>query len=211
MGKQSKQRKRVPQTVIFYWPHNRPFRRDGDEFKRMAHEARDFYKIPLLPGAFGGVHMFEIPKISKMEKRQYVLQCLRNFPKKSIKRVLVFCHGSHKSIGNLGFNMGNIHTLGDVIYSRGTDDCAVVLYSCLTGRSEKGIANLLSSTSAKRVIAHKTRGHTVRNPFKRVFNEGKMADLWPHEKNARKRWVQTLKSAPADQVFELVEGFLNGK
>lgn len=191
-----------PTTVaLFYWPHNRPFMHDGDEFAAQARQAITYYQ-----NTGETVSAFAIPKVSKLEKRQFILNALRGFKGKSLSRVIFLCHGSPRAFA--GFSMSNVGVLGNVIYGRSKMDSAVILYCCLTGKRDDGIADLLSRTSARRVIAHKTRGHTTRNPFKRIFNGGAMADLWPQDKAARKHWIGMFRDSRGSFVFDYVEGFL---
>lgn len=196
----TKKIKKQTTVAMFYWPHNRPFMHDGDEFTAQARQAITYYQ-----NAGETVSAFAIPKVSKLEKRRFILNAIREFKRGSLSRVVFLCHGSPRAFA--GFDMRNVGRLGDVIYGRSKIDSAVLLYCCLTGKRNNGIADLLSRTSARRVIAHKTRGHTTRNPYKRIFNGGVVADLWPQDKSARKRWIEMFKTSRGSFVFDYVEGF----
>lgn len=195
--------KKSADVVIFHWPHNRPFKRDGDEFKSMARYAAEYYRAHGME-----VRNYAIPKRPKLEKRQFILGTLQVFKKHSLSRVIFFCHGSPRAFA--GFNMRNAGRLGGLIYKKTKRDAAVLLYCCLTGKKANGIANMLAMSSARRVIAHKTRGHTTRNPYKRLFNGGQMVDLWPQDKKARKLWIGKLQKSRGYFIYEMVEEFLNG-
>lgn len=120
--------------------------------------------------------------------------------------VAYFGHGLRRSLPQLGVSLGNVDTLGAAIAAFATAP-RVVLYACSAAdgfgpAGDGGLADGLrdamvgSGATGAQVDAHRTAGHTTRNPYVRRF----LADtalggvyiveprtpLWP-------RWVEALR------------------
>jgi hypothetical protein len=189
-------------AVIFYWPHNRPFMHDGDEFRRQAFACKQWYE----DNGYS-VDMREIPKGKAYVRRNYVMTILSQYAHNEIDRVIFLCHGAPKSFG-AGFNTTNVHVLANYISRVAKSNATITLFSCLTGKKPVGgLAEVLSTDSGLRVFAHKTRGHTTRNPFKRVFFRGKMANLYPENREGMKELKKHFRTADDSFPIAFLEGF----
>jgi hypothetical protein len=189
-------------AIIFYWPHNRPLMHDGDEFRRQALVCKKWYK------ANGySVDMREIPKGRAYVRRNYVMSQLAPYGHNELHRVIFLCHGSSKSFG-AGFNVSNVSMLADRLSK---SNAIITLFCCLTGKKQVGgLAEVLSTDSGLMVFAHKTRGHTTCNPFKRVFFRGKMANLYPENRDGIKKLKKHFRSddsAPIAFLEDFVTSF----
>jgi folylpolyglutamate synthase/dihydropteroate synthase len=184
--------------LIFFFPHNRLFKRDGDEFQARA---LDCAKLWTLQGH--RVKSFELPKAKDPVKRQFVKTVLQSICTNSVDRIAFFCHGTANWFDS-GYTTATAFDLSSEL-TRVTiaNQSRIALYCCLTGKGLDGVADALSRAADCLVLAHKTSGHTTRNPYKRRFENGQMLDMWPKDKAAMKEWIQRLKTPYGP--FEVLE------
>jgi hypothetical protein len=129
------------------------------------------------------------------------------YGRNELNRVIFLCHGSPNSFGG-GFNVSNISMLANRLSYVAKSNATITLFSCLTGKKPVGgLAEVLSTDSGLRVFAHKTRGHTTRNPFKRVFFRGKMANLYPENREGMKELKKHFRTADDNFPLAFLEGF----
>jgi hypothetical protein len=185
--------------LIFYYPHNRLLRHDGDEFAARALDCSRFWT-----GSGHKVRAFAIPKGNDAAKRQYVMTILAAQCNSSIDRVAFFCHGTATWF-DAGFTTATIAQSGAEWRRVLTPDARIGLYCCLTGRDTTGLAASLSRCSGAPVMAHTTSGHTTRNPYKRLFDSGTQSDIWPKTKAAFAAWRAKLSTMYG--AFEALEDY----
>jgi hypothetical protein len=156
---------------------NRPFRRDGDEFRR---EARAFTRHWESKGA--DVTLVETKERRNWKKYRLVLKAIRNHCGQ-IDVLAMFCHGWHDGI-SLGFRRYHITELTAELSVKNTpidfykynndksfkNDMIVLLYACKAFKKENSFGPVLSYKMThfftdSEVIGHSTSGHTTRNPF----------------------------------------------
>lgn len=188
--------------IIFFQPHNRFLRHDGDEFTARAKDCQRFWNVQGYE-----VRMCPLPKANDANKRQFVRGVLDSLPEQSVDRIAVFGHGTRGSC-DLGLTVATLASVVPNLDRVLTDDARIGLYCCLTGKTWNGLAARLSFVLSCPVLAHTTSGHTTRNPYKRAFSVDHPGqyyiDLMPTDKAARKEWIaklQTNKTAP----FEALE------
>jgi len=176
--------------IIFFQPNNRLFRKDGSEFTARAKDCRDFWT-----GQGHEVKMCPLPKANDANKRQFVYGVLDAQEKYSVDRIAVFGHGT-STWCDLGFKVGDMMTLiQKMVTVLATENVRIALYCCLTGKADRGFANVLSMATGAVVMAHTTSGHTTRNPFKRMFFGGdNYRDMWPKDKASFRAWQKDLQT-----------------
>lgn len=173
--------------LIFYYPHNRLFRHDGDEFQARA---LDLSKLWTMNGQ--KVRTFAIPKDNNERKSLYVQTVLATVCNHSIDRIAFFCHGTSNWF-DAGFVTSNIATIKDELRRvLIPNKSKIALFCCATGSSDNGLAMALSAAADAPVMAHKTSGHTTRNPYKRMFENGLHRDMWPKDRKAFREWQARL-------------------
>ena len=201
-----------------WWGTLRRFQRDGDEFERQANIAKEFYADKMN----AVVEMYEIKGKTAQEKRQRLLIDLSWIMMHKFDRINFFCHGHPKALNRNMFRMlptklNNLPLLAERLKAIAADDCKIVLYSCKTAKLGNGFAFELSLLTRCDVISHTTRGHTTRNPFKKLIYWGhespfvftRPKELWHDFGGIRalKKQLRRSKFAP----FEFVEKVFGGE
>ena len=111
-------------------------------------------------------------------------------------RVAFFCHGYPKKF-DAGFNVNDIFNLAELLKDITHEESMIMLFCCKTGKLVDGLAARLSDLCNLPVIAHRTRGHTTRNPFKSIFVDGEIYELNPPVKSKDfKSYKEMMKSNP---------------
>lgn len=134
-------------------------------------------------------------RMSKRERRKMVLDVLREHCGRDLEAVAFFCHGWVDGF-QMGFNRSNVAVLAKAIRNCSNESPVVPLYCCSTAENDEkdnyiaevgigtdgGFADLLRDclcrlgVPAGWVDAHKTKGHTTRNPFAVRFRMSDVED-----------------------------------
>lgn len=123
--------------------------------------------------------------VSYTQRKRVVLDILDNLPANQPKKVIAFfCHGwhrgfqfgfqTHTSVEYQNSNYTDPAALAAAISRIATPDVKVILYACSTGGTDDGFAatlrnELMVFCPQCRVDAHKTLGHSTKNPFVNRF------------------------------------------
>ncbi|QQS36579.1 MAG: hypothetical protein IPM56_01095 [Ignavibacteriales bacterium] len=123
--------------------------------------------------------------VSYDQRKRKVLDALDSLPASQPMRVVAFfCHGwqtgfqfgfkTNTSVEYQSSTYGDCAALAEAIARIATPDVKVVLYACSTGATDDGFAATLRDELATRrpncrVDAHKTLGHSTKNPFVNRF------------------------------------------
>lgn len=161
-------------------PNETPmFKRDGDEFKRQAGYAYQFYT-----SREHTVYETAITGKNRFGKADNLLIDLDGDIDAGLKydRINFFCHGGKRNLNRGMFDLNHILELSFVLSQLANPDCKIVLYSCWTGALLDGFAHALSMKTGLDVLAHTTRGHTTKNPrkvlFRGIYWPGSLSKLW---------------------------------
>lgn len=181
-------------TLVIYSSVNTEGKKDATG--AFIPEAEEFGRMYDVPGADRlGVDCLHY---LARHRREDVCSFLRN--KKDIDLIGIFCHGWPNGL-QIGFNKQHIHLLVQYLKLCCRKDVKIVLYACSTASNkenrkmkmpfnvgpatDRGFADSLRDSMLKDgflggwVDAHKTAGHTTRNPFVvRFYVEPTFEDTW---------------------------------
>jgi hypothetical protein len=197
-------------NLIFFQPHNRPFRTDGDEFTDRALDAVRYYEPvdTFIPPMIYDVR--RMPKGNDLQKRRHALSVLQTLQTESVDRLLIFAHGTQKWC-EFGGTVSALPLIAPEIKRVMKPDGVIGLYCCLTGNKHHGgFAHAMNVLTGLPVLANASSspwallgGHTTRNPYKVAFVRGERVELWP-AKPEWKEWSERLKNEPG-RPFEILE------
>jgi hypothetical protein len=134
-------------------------------------------------------------RMTKKERRETVLAIMGQYCGADLEAVAFFCHGWPTGF-QMGFNRSNVAVLAKAIRNCSNELPVVPLYCCSTAENDEkdnyitevgigtdgGFADLLRDNlcrlgiSAGWVDAHKTAGHSTRNPFAVRFRMSDVED-----------------------------------
>ena len=167
-------------VLICYDSKNSFLRNDGDEFKRQAKNCSRYYwnscdSITYEFDVSGTDKWAQYPRAKNaFEKRQNLFRHIESMQKNRVKfdRIIFFMHGGKRNLNRkmIAQKPHNIDNFAERIKSVASPNCKIVLFSCWTGRIEDGFAAEFSRLTGCDVVAHTTRGHTTRNPYKIIYN-----------------------------------------
>jgi hypothetical protein len=191
-------------NLIFFQPNNRLLRHDGQEFEARALDAARYYGPE--------VRSFAMPKGNDAVKRRYIMTVLQAQNSASVDRLIVLCHGSQKWC-EFGGTVGALPLLIPELKRVLKPDARIGLYCCLTGHLDYGgfAASLSRLLGGMPVMAHRSSspwellgGHTTDNPYKRMFHDSIVTNLWPADKAEFKAYRDNLKASKTAE-FEMLE------
>lgn len=193
-------------TLIIYDAQNSRFKRDGDEFKRQAEKCAQWYDEKA-----SDILSIEIEGKNRIAKRLNLHSAMSSVAKRhqhEFDRVIFFCHGHPKALNRGMISMkkdGGFEPFCDTLKLLVTPAAAIIFYSCKTGALANGFAHQVAVNVGVEVIGHKTSGHTVWNPYKRIFMP-EMQHLYPANRDEFRPHVKEMKDSR--YAFQFVEDAL---
>jgi len=151
--------------------------------------------------------------VSYTQRKTTVLDALDSLPASQPKSIIAFfCHGwptgiqfgfqTTTSVAYRSSTFGDVTALAQAISRIASPDIKIVLYACSSGATDDGFAaslrdSLSTSCPRCRVDAHKTRGHSTKNPFVNRFeppagNPGQL--IVPNSHRLWSKWRRTLNN-----------------
>jgi hypothetical protein len=136
-----------------------------------------------------------------------------------LELIALFTHGLRSRLPQFGWSLSDVSELALMIVMHSVPDVRVVLYACDTAAGtgpggDGGFADALRDETVRlgalgcQVDAHKTAGHTTRNPYVRRFDASQQGKggTWLVDPDGPlwRRWVRALRETPLRYDFPLL-------
>lgn len=146
-----------------------------------------------------------------------LLNAINDSPR--LKLLAFFTHGLRSRLPQFGWSLADVGELALMIATHSVPDVRVVLYACDTAAGtgpggDGGFADALrdelvqAGATRCQVDAHKTAGHTTRNPYVRRFDASQQGKggTWIVDPDGPlwRRWVRALRETPLRYEFPLL-------